>query len=245
MSGKQVPPLTLRQMQMLGNASEDGQILDFDFSRIPAIYYSQFFRALPNVLYKKSKEVVFSTKLLFEMKNNRVQINKVTIENSICVNLPQYITYLLKIICTTLLKSKYLTKLSFHSIHIPPKMCQELATNLEDFPTLNSLSFVDVDFREKDFERICRRISPKKFETVEFVQCNLSSKVFSTIENFLNEHRYSRNLSVLKNLNFDLNKFSYKEMAFINKESRRNMKLQVEPEKSSYYSYYDDDDDDE
>jgi hypothetical protein len=95
-------------MQELAKTSDDNgnDILIFDFSKISHVNYLPFFSALPSVLHKKSKDVTFSTELLAEMNKTGNEQNHDLIQNSIAIQNPTYISYLIKIICRVLPTTK-------------------------------------------------------------------------------------------------------------------------------------------
>jgi hypothetical protein len=186
MPDNSILPLSLRQMQEIGYGSDDCQILEYDFSKIPVSQYYPFFYSLPNIIYKKSTQISFTTRLQFEQKQTGNNQFKSIINDSISVNKPQYIRYLMKIIRKTLMKSKFLTKLSFHSIQIPPIVYNKFINHLRKFRSLNYETCKKVSFPKKQFRLLIKGIGQNIFNPIEKTNYTVGSAKFDSNEDLLN-----------------------------------------------------------
>lgn len=205
----------LAKMQEFGNVFENPTVFEFDLSTIPSENYYPFFSGLPNVLYKKATKITFSTTAMKESQTIQNQRQKMRIQKSIVVQKPLYIAYLIKIICKVVPRSKYLHSLIFQSIHLPPKMWQELSNSLPNFIFLKNISFINVDMKDKNFQLLLSNVSPSKLVGLNFIDCMLTSAVFPSIEAFLQTLTKLHTNSTLKTLNFSKNEFQHDEMEYI------------------------------
>lgn len=219
------PTFSVQEMYEIGQGSQ--ATLEYDFSVIPYAQYDAFFNTLPTILYKKVREVTFTTTFQFEKKSETAK--------SIAKVRPYFIAHLAKIISKVLPGTKTLETLEFRNILLPPKMCLELS---EAFglnpPMLHRVHFRNVKLRTKDFVRFLGHLSPSHYTSIQFIACSLTAEIFPAVRKFfkLSEHNSKLQEFSLKN-----NKFSLEEIESLRHPNLHQLHLSSENSESYEAGY--------
>lgn len=160
----------------------------FDFSSIPSPNYQGFFNGLPQLLYKKVKEVRFCLDNYFKITNTQdhtdAQISELT--NSIYKMNSNYCHYLAKVIWKVLPRAKILVSLTVDSIPLRNDEFSKIVDSIQKNKSLRSVTFRNTLIRDEEFTYFLENVSPYRFEKIEFTGCQLTSSVYNKVCEFLN-----------------------------------------------------------
>ena len=110
----------------------DYEHLHFDFSFIPYEQYTHFFNSLPNIIYKKCKNIRFSCDFEYQysekVKNEKKRNPKKEqlIDESIAGIRPKFLPYLIKILTRILPRTTRLEKIHISCMRIKPELLEKL-----------------------------------------------------------------------------------------------------------------------
>ena len=175
-----------QQMYDIGNG--DMSYCCFDFSSIPSSNYHGFFNGLPQLLYKKVKSVRFCTDnyLKIENESDRTDAQSIELDRSIFKSNSNYSHYLAKVIWRVLPRAKILISLVVDSIPLRNDEFQQIVDAIRKNKSLRSVTFRNTLIRDDDFIYFLGKVSPYRFETIEFSNCQLTSNVYNKVCEFLN-----------------------------------------------------------
>ena len=180
--------LSLQEMFQLGTEGSSVNRAEFDFSAISVDDFSGFFNTLPNLIYKKCRNIRFCNDFgnaIEENPENNVSENDIRqYERSIRITKPGYPIYLAKIISKVLPKSKLLTNLEFDRISLSPQSFKEI-TNAIKKSRLKSIKFANLKIQDDDFQYFLSKISPYRLENIVIENCQITDKSSDAIQAFL------------------------------------------------------------
>ena len=177
-------------MYKIGNG--DVEKLHYDFSVIPNDQYTRFFNSLPNVIYKKCKKITLSCTFEYEYSKKKNATGKSAhkrenlIANSIATAKPKFLQYLTKILVRVLPTSKLLTKLSISCMRIKDDGFDDIIQAILKNKSLTSLHFEHTTFTDNHCITLLKGISPYRYVSLSFKNCEISSKSYNAFVDFLN-----------------------------------------------------------
>lgn len=242
---------SLEKMYNVGNGDELG--VEFDFSTIPNADYFNFFKALPNFIYKKCDSIKFSTKARIDyessVEKNRNQHE--IIQNSLFSNNRKYTSYLLKILSRTVLKSKTLRALTFQDLIFREKYFKMFTDTVGKSQQLIELYFINISLTKDELINLLNSISPFQLSHLWLVHCGLNSDSISIVLDFLTKPpKNSLKVWKLIELNLSENEFSEEDAIKIKdilmaegnslgpKFIANNLQIHLEQEKNNEQEFY-------
>lgn len=180
--------LSLQEMFQLGTEGSSVNRAEFDFSAISVADFYGFFNTLPNLIYKKCRNVRFCNDFgnaIEENPENNVSENDIRqYERSIRNTKPGYPIYLAKIISKVLPKSKLLTNLELDRISLSPQSFKEIVNAIRK-SRLKSIKFANLKIQDDDFQYFLSKISPYRLENIVIENCQITDKSSDAIQAFL------------------------------------------------------------
>ena len=175
-----------QQMYDIGNG--DMTSCCFDFSSISSQHYEGFFNGLPQLLYKKVKEARFCLDNYLKLNNEQdqtdAQLND--LDQSIYTKKSNYSHYLAKVIWRVLPSAKILVSLTVDSIPLQNDEFSKIVDAIRKNKSLRSVTFRNTLIRDDDFVYFLEKVSPYRFEQIEFTNCQLTSNIYNKVCEFLN-----------------------------------------------------------
>lgn len=240
---KKPEKFTEEAMYELGKGNLEKRICHFDLSSIRSKFYDEFFRSLPNIVYKKSIKLKFSCdrQARYQFESD-AQHDKI-LNNSISKNNPRYLQYLLKILREILPLTRTLTVLELSNLDISEIHQKALFEKMKSCRSLKVFKTYNVPITNDAFAKLLKSLSPYQYQYLSFLQTQLSSIVFMNIYKFLKRRPHNDDHWTLTGFDVSDADFTKKEFGKIEDLLSRHNILTNQQLSSSGFSSFDDDDD--
>lgn len=183
------PPMyPSKTMYKIGNGTFSD--CSFDFSVIPIDQYTPLFNTFPTFLVKKIESISFTCNFEYQYAQlgRKSEKREEIITNSIANNKPKFIEYLLKIMKIVLPSTRTLKRIEFCSMRLNRKIIPRIFSALVSCPSLEIISFKNVQICDDQFIKFLGSLSPYKIQELKFVSCGLTNRSTPAIVNFINRN---------------------------------------------------------